>query len=199
MFIVIIISGASGAGKTSLVKTLLNVLPQITLSISHTTRPIRSGEKEGVDYHFCSQDVFSKAIKNNEFVEYAQVFDNYYGTHKATLVQQLKSSDVIVEIDWQGAQQVQKIFADAISISIIPPSIASLGARLSKRGDKAAIIKRRMQVAKDEISHYQAYDYIVINDDFKMAATELKSILIAQRASLKNRASAVENILNYDR
>lgn len=193
----IIISGASGSGKTSLIKAMLADLAGVSLSISHTTRTMRPGEVDGVNYHFCNLDEFSASVKQGLFLEHAQVFDNFYGTQASSIQDQLSQGlDVIVEIDWQGAQQVRKQFPDAISISILPPSLTELETRLTGRGqDSKAIIDRRMQDAQLEMSHYNEYDYLVINEDFALATKELASIITSQRLSLLAQKDRIETIL----
>jgi guanylate kinase len=179
----IVISAPSGAGKTSLVAALIKDSENLKVSVSHTTRPMRPGEVDGVNYHFVSQDEFQEKIKADDFIEHAKVFNNYYGTSKSKLNEELeKGNDVILEIDWQGAEQVRNLFSEAISIFIFPPSLEILEQRLLQRGqDDAAIIKTRMDEARNEISHYQEFDYLVINDDFEQALLELKAIIIAER------------------
>lgn len=194
---VIIISGASGSGKTSLIKAVLPNISQLALSISHTTRAIRPNEVDGVDYHFCNKSAFDKAIANQDFLEYAQVFDNSYGTQKSNIVKQLASGlDVIVELDWQGAQQVRQQFPEAISIAIMPSSLAQLETRLTSRGqDNQIIIDRRMQDAMLEMSHYDEYDYIIINEDFNQAQNELNAIITTQRLSLNAQKQKIQILL----
>ena len=179
----IVISAPSGAGKTSLVAALIKDSENLKVSVSHTTRPMRPGEVDGVNYHFVSQDEFQEKIKADDFIEHAKVFNNHYGTSKSKLNEELeKGNDVILEIDWQGAEQVRNLFSEAISIFIFPPSLEILEQRLLQRGqDDAAIIKTRMDEARNEISHYQEFDYLVINDDFEQALLELKAIIIAER------------------
>ncbi len=178
-----IISAPSGAGKTSLVKALCEQLPGISISVSTTTRAQRPGEENGVDYWFVDQQTFEKKQKEGDFLEYAQVFDNYYGTSRTAVeTQLLKGEDVILEIDWQGARQVRKQMPEHVSIFILPPSREALESRLRNRGqDSEEIIARRMQDAKREISHYDEYDYLIINDDFDTALDELKALVRAQR------------------
>jgi len=178
-----IISAPSGAGKTSLVKALTNMAQDIKVSVSHTTRKMREGETDGVDYHFVDQQAFQAMVSDAAFLEHAKVFDNYYGTSQSHVEQQLQlGQDVILEIDWQGAQQVRKEFSDALSIFILPPSLAALKERLQTRGqDDDEIINRRMRDAVSETSHYAEFDYMVVNDDFDIALTELHSIFKANQ------------------
>ena len=179
-----VISAPSGAGKTSLVKALLEQTENIGVSVSHTTRAKREGEQDGVDYNFIDKDLFVAMVGEGAFLEHAQVFDNYYGTAIANIEAILKQGeDVILEIDWQGAAQVRKQLPYAVNIFILPPSQAALEERLRGRGqDSDEIIARRMRDAKSETSHYPEYDYLVVNDEFENALTELKSIVLARRS-----------------
>jgi guanylate kinase len=181
-----IISAPSGAGKTSLVRQLAAILDGLIVSVSHTTRQARPGETPGQDYHFVSLAEFEAMLAKQAFLEHAQVFDNYYGTARQTVINNLEQGlDVILEIDWQGAQQVKTIFPDCISIFIVPPSTAVLRQRLTSRAqDNAQTIARRMQDAVTEISHYAEFDYLIVNDVFEQALLELKSIVINQRLLL---------------
>lgn len=181
-----IISAPSGAGKTSLVKQLLRQVPQVAVSVSHTTRPKRPGESHGVDYFFVSVAEFQAMLEQQAFLEHAQVYDNYYGTAEQTVTDQLRNGfDVILEIDWQGAEQVKSLFPDSVSIFILPPSIDVLRQRLRSRGqDDEATIERRMRDAVAEISHYPQYDYLVVNDGFDQALMELSGIFIANRLAI---------------
>ncbi len=192
-----IISAPSGAGKTSLVKELLKTSQQIMVSVSHTTRAMRPGEEDGVDYHFVDQNVFQQMIADSAFLEHAQVFDNFYGTSQQHVEEQLAlGMDVILEIDWQGAQQVRKLIADSQSIFILPPSITALRERLQNRGqDGDDIIQRRMRDAVNEMSHYAEFDYMVVNDDFNVALNELKSIVTANRLTQQRQAENIKHLL----
>ena len=180
-----IVSAPSGAGKTSLVRELIESLDGIQVSVSHTTRAKREGEVDGVNYHFTNVSEFEAMIARGEFFEYANVFDNYYGTsRKAVEVLLAAGQDVILEIDWQGAQQVREQMPDAVSIFILPPSREELERRLASRGtDEHAVIARRMRDAISEMSHYHEYDYLVVNDDFTTALQELQSLVISRRLS----------------
>ena len=188
-----IVSAPSGAGKTSLLSRLVPEDDSLSLSVSHTTRAPREGETDGVHYHFVSVDTFEAELEKGTFLESAKVFDNYYGTSEAGINAQLEQGqDVILEIDWQGAQQVRKRLPDAVSIFILPPSVEALRERLGNRGQDAEdVINRRMQQAKNELSHYPEYDYLVFNDDFEIALQDLKSIFTANRLTM-DRASLVE-------
>ncbi|WP_303902831.1 guanylate kinase [Thiohalomonas denitrificans] len=178
-----IISAPSGAGKTSLVKALVASTAGLEVSVSHTTRPMRTGEENGVDYHFVEADAFLKMAEQGAFLEHAQVFDNFYGTAESTVVERLAAGrDVILEIDWQGAQQVRQRLPEAVGIFILPPSMEALEQRLKGRGqDDQAIIDRRMRDAVSEMSHYAEFDYLVVNDDFDTALDELRCIVTSQR------------------
>ncbi len=178
-----IISAPSGAGKTSLVKALLEQTEQIMVSVSNTTRGARPGEVDGRDYHFTEIDTFKRMIEQGDFLEHAQVFDNFYGTSQASVLEQMaKGMDVILEIDWQGAQQVREKMPEAVSIFILPPSREELESRLRGRNtDSDEVIERRMRDAISEMSHYNEFDYLVFNDDFDTALSELRSIILARR------------------
>lgn len=177
-----IISAPSGAGKTSLVRALIEDMNDIKVSVSHTTRPIRPDEVDGVNYHFVSKVEFEKLMNESRFLEHASVFDNYYGTSQDWVEKTLAEGvDVILEIDWQGAEQIRKLI-DCCSIFILPPSMHALRERLTIRGtDDTDVINKRMNEAQSEISHYAESDYLIINDDFTIALAELKSIIQSQR------------------
>jgi len=185
--ILFIVSAPSGAGKTSLLRELLARDEQLSLSVSHTTRAMRPGEEDGVHYHFVDQETFMGLVGGNVFIEHAQVFDNFYGTSEAAVRDQLAAGqDVVVEIDWQGAQQVRQRFPEAVSIFIVPPSIEALRERLSGRGqDSDEIIDRRMRDAQAELSHYGEYDYLLINDQFELALQQLAEVVGAERLRLQ--------------
>jgi guanylate kinase len=192
-----IISAPSGAGKTSLVKKLIAQTKNLIVSVSHTTRQTRDGEVHGKDYFFVDVEQFKTMQAESAFLECAQVFDNYYGTAQQTVEDNLaKGIDVILEIDWQGAQQVRKLMPTSISICILPPSIETLRQRLEMRGkDDIEIIERRMRDAVTEISHYPEFDYLIVNDDFSVALNELKSIVIANRLVQARQAHNLEALL----
>lgn len=182
-----IISAPSGAGKTSLLKSLLDSAGgELALSVSHTTRAPRPGETDGRDYHFVDEARFREMIDAGAFLEHARVFDHFYGTSQAGIETQLAAGlDVILEIDWQGARQVRKLLPESIGIFILPPSRAALRERLRGRGqDDTAVIECRMQEAVSEMSHYGEYDYLVINDVFETARAELAAIFRCQRLRL---------------
>lgn len=178
-----IISAPSGAGKTSLVKALLESTPDIKVSVSYTTRAMRPGETDGINYHFVTREDFIKRMEQGDFLESAEVFGNYYGTSQRWVEEQLASGrDIILEIDWQGAQQVRKLMPAAVSIFILPPSRKTLLERLHTRGqDDEAIIAKRYAEAVNEMSHYAESDYLIINDDFGKALQDLKCIINSQR------------------
>ena len=180
------ISAPSGAGKSSLVNALIKRLPFVYLSISHTTRPMRPGEEDGQHYHFVTAEVFLDSVERGEFLEHAQVFDNYYGTSQVWVQSQLDMGhDVILEIDWQGAQQIRQKMPDTKGVFILPPSREALQERLEKRAqDSDDVITRRMRDATSEMSHYHEYDFVVVNDDFYKSLDELCSIFIANRMTL---------------
>ncbi len=195
--ILYIISAPSGAGKTSLVKALTQDSGQINVSISHTTRTMREGEQDGVDYHFVDQKTFLSMVESGAFLEHAKVFDNFYGTSQQHVEQQLLSGqDVILEIDWQGARQVRKQFENCKSIFILPPSSAELRARLQNRGqDDEEIIDRRMKDAVSEMSHYAEFDYIIVNDDFDKALDDLSSIFKTNHLTQLQQEQKLESLL----
>lgn len=177
------ISAPSGAGKTSLVKALLDQDENTQVSVSYTTRVMRPGEVDGRDYYFVDKSRFDEMLAKAEFLEHAQVFTNFYGTSQAWVESALaKGKDVILEIDWQGAAQIRRLLPETEGIFILPPSRECLEERLRGRGqDDETVIEQRMQEAKSEISHYVDAQWIIINDDFQQALTELKSILLTQR------------------
>lgn len=181
-----IISAPSGAGKTSLVKALVDTIPGLSISVSHTTRPRRDGEVDGVDYHFVDAEAFEAMVAAGEFLEHARVFGNAYGTARSSVEEQLDAgTDVILEIDWQGAQQVRAALPDAVSVFILPPSRRELERRLRARGkDSEDVIARRLREAQSEMSHYHEYDYLVVNDAFGHAVEELVAVARARRLRL---------------
>ncbi|CAC9547271.1 Guanylate kinase (EC 2.7.4.8) [uncultured Gammaproteobacteria bacterium] len=192
-----IIAAPSGCGKTSLVKALIEKTQNLCVSVSHTTRTARSGETHGKNYFFVSKDAFDEINDSDGFIESACVFDNYYGSAKQTVKDLLAAGqDVILEIDWQGARQVEKSFPNITSIFIIPPSIEALRARLTGRGqDDTSIIERRMQDAVSEMQHYNEFDYLVINDDFETALNDLSNIIHSQRLDTEQQFSKHQVLL----
>jgi len=197
-----VFSAPSGAGKTTLVKALLEQTQDIGVSVSHTTREPRAGEIDGKDYNFVSQETFKALINQDAFLEHAQVFDNFYGTSQIWVEQELAAGrDVILEIDWQGADQIRQQMPDMVSIFILPPSREELLKRLTGRGtDSQEIIDRRMHDAVSEMSHYGEFNYLIINDDFDCALQELRSVVIARRqritAQSQKQQVLLENLLN---
>jgi guanylate kinase len=183
-----VISAPSGAGKTSLVKALLERNPALSVSVSHTTRPRRPNEVEGREYWFVTPQEFQERLQRGEFLEYAQVFDNYYGTGKATVTALLAAGrDVILEIDWQGARQVRQSAPGCTTIFILPPSRAALEERLrNRRTDSDAVIARRLRDAVSDMSHYREFGYVVVNDDFDSACRQLESILAGDGQALRS-------------
>lgn len=181
--ILFVVSAPSGAGKTSLVKALLEQVPGLALSISCTTRAPRSGEQDGVHYHFLDRDRFESEVAAGGFMEHAEVFGNLYGTRESDLRTHLASGrDLILEIDWQGARQVRRRFPAAISLFILPPSLEELERRLRGRGtDSEQVVARRLAQARDDLGHWAEYDYLVVNDQFDSALADLGAIVRAER------------------
>lgn len=183
-----IVAAPSGAGKTTLVSLLLENDPQIRVSISHTTRAPRPGEENGREYHFIDVPAFLDKVQHGEFLEWAEVHGNYYGTSKKWIESEMSSGrDVLLEIDWQGAQQVRKSFPKAIGIFVLPPSMDVLKTRLSGRGtDSAEVIARRIAAAHDEMRHVDEFDYVIINDTLQQAVGDLQAIVRAARLRYAN-------------
>jgi len=186
-----IVAAPSGAGKSTLVNALLAQEPQIRLSISYTTRPPRPGEQNGREYHFTTAEDFLARKAQGEFLESAEVHGNYYGTSRIVINEQMRAgTDVLLEIDWQGAQQVRKQFPGAVGIFILPPSIPALEERLKKRGqDEAHIITRRILAAGGEMAHSPEFEYVIINQDFATALSELNAIVKATRCGFAQQAT----------
>jgi len=197
-----IVAAASGTGKTSLVDALIQSVERLQVSVSHTTRKPRPGEVDGQHYYFTEESEFLDLVNQQAFLEHAKVYGNYYGTLTQTVRDKLAEGvDLILEIDWQGARQVHKIFPGAIGIFILPPSLDSLRERLSKRAqDDNAVIERRMAAAIEEISHYKEFNYIVINDDFDQALAELRAIVQSRRNALQrqmaNHAELIKSLIS---
>jgi guanylate kinase len=192
-----VISAPSGAGKTSLVKALLAGEPRLRLSISHTTRTRRPTEVEGREYHFVSRGEFAGLVARGEFLEHAQVFDNNYGTSRAFVESQLtQGHDVLLEIDWQGAQQVRRAMPDCVSVFVLPPARQALAERLARRAtDTPEVIRRRLKDAAGDMSHYDEFDYAVVNDDFDRAVGDLKRIIAGQGEDLKSGRPGLKPLL----
>ena len=191
--ILFVISAPSGGGKTTLVRALTAADPDLRVSVSHTTRGRRSGEQDGVDYHFVDAATFEQMITAQAFLEHARVFEQHYGTSRHWVEQHLAAGiDVILEIDWQGARQIRALAPDAVAIYILPPAMEVLEQRLRGRGDPAVQIARRMQDARSEISHYREYDYLVFNDDLARARADLEAIIGAARCDYRLQQPAAD-------
>ncbi|ETI59692.1 guanylate kinase [Marinomonas profundimaris] len=193
-----ILSAPSGAGKSTLYKALLSQDKQVRISISHTTRAPRTGEENGREYYFIDDESFLDMIAEDAFFEHAQVFDNYYGTSKESIFEMLEQGlDVILEIDWQGARQIRQIYPEAIGIFILPPSLHALEERLKSRAtDTEDVIQRRMAKAVNEMSHYHEYDFVIVNDDFDAALSQMASIFMAMRAKTPVMQEKNSNLIN---
>ncbi|MEH0667545.1 guanylate kinase [Vibrio scophthalmi] len=195
-----IVSAPSGAGKSSLISAMLETNPTYAMkvSVSHTTRGMRPGEQDGVHYHFVQKEQFEALIEQGAFLEYAEVFGNYYGTSRPWIEQNLdKGIDVFLDIDWQGARQIREQMPQAKSLFILPPSNGELERRLNARGqDSEAVIAKRMAEAKSEISHYNEYDYVIINDDFDNALMDFKAIIRAERLKQDKQALKYKGMLD---
>ena len=196
--VLFIVSSPSGGGKTSLVRTLLEAEPQLRLSVSYTTRPPRPGEEDGRDYHFVSAPVFERMLEAGEFLESAVIYGNRYGTSQKLIErEQAQGRDVVLEIDWQGAQQIRRVMRQVVSVFILPPSPEVLEARLRARGqDSEDVVARRLASAREEISHVSEYEYVIINDDFNRAALDLRSIIRAERLKLSRQLPRHGNLFN---
>jgi guanylate kinase len=179
-----VVTAPSGAGKTSLIDALMRADPSLKISVSYTTRSPRPGEKEGVDYRFVDEPTFRAMRERGEFLESAEVHGNHYGTAKRVILDAVeKGEDLILEIDWQGAQQVRRLYPDCVGIFILPPSIEELERRMRSRGqDAEAVIRRRVANAKEELAHAGEFKYAIINKDFETARRELASIIERERA-----------------
>ena len=194
-----IVAAPSGGGKTSLVKKLVDNLEAILVSVSYTTRDKRAGEEHGEHYFFVEEAVFLEMAEAGEFIEHARVFKHLYGTSKAEIEKQLASGvDVVLDIDWQGAAQIKAIFSEAVTIFILPPSLDVLKRRLmARRRDNAQVIEERMQRACDELSHYNEFDYLIVNDNFNHAAAELRSIVVANRLMAARQIQKQNKLLSF--
>jgi guanylate kinase len=193
-----IVTAPSGAGKSSLVGALLAADSNIKLSISYTTRPPRPGEEDGVHYHFVSIAAFQEMLARGEFLESAEVYGNYYGTSQPWIEAEMRAGhDILLEIDWQGAAQVRKLFPEALGIFILPPSKAALQERLTKRGqDSEEVIARRLAAAREDTSHALEFDYLVVNDVFATALADLQAILRARRLGIASQMRRQEGLLH---
>jgi guanylate kinase len=196
--LLLIVSAPSGAGKTSLVAALLERDPQLVVSVSHTTRKRRTNERDGVNYHFIDDGRFRAMAEAGEFLEHAEVFGHHYGTSVAAVgAERQRGRDVILEIDFQGASQVRAAFPDTVSVFILPPSTEALQSRLKSRGqDDDSVIQERLAKARWEMSHYDDYDYLLVNDDFALALADLGCIVRAERLRLRRQQDRLEPLLN---
>ena len=193
-----IVSAPSGGGKTSLVKALLAVEHEVKLSVSYTTRPARTGEVNGRDYHFVAPAEFDRMLEAGDFLENALIYGNRYGTSRKWIAEQLRQgSDILLEIDWQGAQQVRKLMPGNASVFILPPSLGVLEQRLKGRSqDSPEVVARRLAAAREEIGHFGEFDYVIINDDFTRAAQDLISIIRAERLKLSRQLARHADLIN---
>lgn len=198
-----ILAAPSGAGKSSLIKALLekhahNTQHPVQVSVSHTTRKPRPGEVDGEHYHFVSRNQFESLIEQGVFFEWAEVFGNYYGTSRVTIEQTLhRGCDVFLDIDWQGARQVKQQHPDACGVFILPPSLATLDQRLNSRGqDSEEVIASRMREAVSEMSHFNEFDYVIVNDDFSKALADLESIVLSQRLRMRKQELRHQSLID---
>ena len=193
-----VISAPSGAGKTSLVHALLNINPEIDLSVSYTTRNPRPGEQNGKDYHFVSREVFSAMAERGEFLESAEVYGNLYGTSQTWISREnAKGRDILLEIDWQGAAQVRRLFHECISIFILPPSMGALEQRLKARGkDNDAVIAKRMAAVREDVSHVAEFNYVIINDNLNEALRELNAVVLSAGLRCAGQLSRHQALIN---
>ena len=192
-----VVSAPSGAGKTSIIKKVIDDTDCVRMSISHTTRAPRAGELDGIDYHFVTNKKFQEMSRRSEFLEEATVFDNLYGTSKVEIQKNLAAGlDIILEIDWQGAQQIKQTEFDVSSVFILPPSLEELNIRLKRRGDHKETVVRRMRDAINEMSHYHEYDYLIVNKNFSKACVQLTSIICAQKLSNSIQTQRLEKLLS---
>jgi len=195
---IFIVCAPSGAGKTSLVRALLEREPSVCLSVSHTTRGIRPGEQDGRDYHFIARPAFEKMIEAGEFLESAEVHGNMYGTSQRWIeTRRAEGRDIVLEIDWQGAQQVRRLVPDAIGVFILPPSLEVLRQRLTdRRQDSADVIEKRLRAARGEIAHVEEFDYVIINSDFREAVEDLVGIVRCARLHLDRQIARHRDLIN---
>lgn len=192
-----VISAPSGAGKTSLVKALLERDPALAVSVSHTTRKPRPHEVDGREYHFVTIPIFEDLVRRGAFLEHARVFDNYYGTSRETVERLLTAgTDVVLEIDWQGAQQVRRAMPECVSIFILPPSRRALEERLTqRRTDSPEVIARRLRDAVGDMGHSSEFDYVVVNDRFEQAVEDLQSIVAGRGEALRRDRESLRPLL----
>ena len=190
------VAAPSGVGKTTLVKALLGVMDNLQVSVSYTTRPPRPGEVDGINYHFVTESIFKQMIATQDFLEYALVFDHYYGTSSKWVKQQLAQGiNVILEIDWQGVRQIKRSFPDCVRIFILPPSLLALKQRLETRAqDSVGVIEERMDAGKAELSHYDEADFLVVNNNFSTALRTLCSIIKKEKLPACNNMSEMRHL-----
>ena len=193
-----VISAPSGAGKTSLVQALLNINPQIDMSVSYTTRDPRPGEHDGKDYHFVSRETFLAMAKRGEFLESAEVYGNLYGTSQTWINHEnSRGKDILLEIDWQGAAQIRGLFPECISVFILPPSLKALEERLKKRGkDNDAVIARRMAAVRQDVAHVAEFDYVIINDNLNEALRELNAVVLSAKLRCARQLTRHQDLIN---
>ena len=193
-----VISAPSGAGKTSLVQALLNINPQIDMSVSYTTRDPRPGEHDGKDYHFVSRETFLAMAKRGEFLESAEVYGNLYGTSQTWINHEnSRGRDILLEIDWQGAAQIRGLFPECISVFILPPSLKALEERLKKRGkDNDAVIARRMAAVRQDVAHVAEFDYVIINDNLNEALRELNAVVVSAKLRCAKQLTRHQDLIN---
>ncbi|MCR4303564.1 MAG: guanylate kinase [Gallionella sp.] len=193
-----VISAPSGAGKTSLVRALIDINPQIDLSVSYTTRKPRPGERDGKDYHFVSRETFLAMAKRGEFLESAEVYGNLYGSSQTWISQEnARGRDILMEIDWQGAAQIRRIFPDSISAFILPPSLEALEQRLRSRGkDDGEVISRRLAAVSEDVAHIAEFDYVIINDNLNEALRELNAVVISARLACARQLARHQALIN---
>lgn len=193
----IIVSGPSGAGKSALVTAVLATLPGLSFSVSYTTRAPRGNERDGVEYHFVTKEEFDRLVRNGELLEWAEVYGNYYGTGWRFIEDRLgQGTDVLLDIDVQGARTVRDKRPDAVSIFIMPPSYQVLRMRLeSRKLDKEYVIEQRLRIARREIAYYRDYHYLIVNDGFDASVEELKAIILGSRCRMTSRAESAESIV----
>lgn len=194
-----IVAAPSGGGKTSLVRNLIDTLDDIEVSISHTTRQMRPGEQNGVDYFFVAENEFLNMVNSNSFLEHARVFNHLYGTSVEQINRRLEQGiDIVLDIDWQGAEQIRHSFPNAVSVFIVPPSLDELKLRLmNRRQDNDEVISERMIKAQDEMSHYPEFDYLIVNDTFEHAALDLRSIVVANRLRIDRQVNKQSKLLSF--
>jgi len=193
-----IVSAPSGAGKTSLVHALLNINPQIDMSVSYTTREPRSGEHDGKDYHFVSRETFLAMAKRGEFLESAEIYGNLYGTSQTWISHEnTRGRDILLEIDYQGAKQIRSHFPECISVFILPPSRQALEDRLKKRGkDNDAVIAKRMAAVREEVAHAAEFDYVIINDNLNEALRELNAVVLSAKLRSARQLALHQDLIN---